>query len=344
MNKLVKNSEILYLYGAKLCNPNGDPDEENRPRMDPKTSTNLVSDLRLKRYIRDHIIRRFGEKYVWVSTVGGKVVASDERGWSLLEQWAKTPGIPKDIGKADASKWTDLIPKLCIDARLFGATIAIRKRQKAKGAMAAFIGPVQFTWGFSLHPVELVESSTITSIFMGREAEGTEERYGTMGKDWRLYYSLIAFYGLVSGARAKGTGLRAKDVELLDNMLWDALLQEAVSRSKIGQLPHLYLRVEYKDAETLNGDLRRHLECKPTTKSIRDVEHVPLSHTKLVKALKSFKDRIACIYIRESGELVWTEGKALTEALKDDSDLGKLVTLLPHRDFPVEKTLSALET
>ena len=51
----MNNSEILFLYDAKLTNPNGDPDEENRPRMDYERGTNLVSDLRLKRYIRDYL-------------------------------------------------------------------------------------------------------------------------------------------------------------------------------------------------------------------------------------------------------------------------------------------------
>ena len=52
--KLENNSEILFLYDAKMCNPNGDMDDENKPRMDYDTSSNLVSDVRLKRYIRDY--------------------------------------------------------------------------------------------------------------------------------------------------------------------------------------------------------------------------------------------------------------------------------------------------
>ena len=51
------NSEILFLYDAKFTNPNGDPDEENRPRMDYEREINLVSDLRLKRYLRDYMLQ-----------------------------------------------------------------------------------------------------------------------------------------------------------------------------------------------------------------------------------------------------------------------------------------------
>lgn len=79
MNNALNNSEILFIYEARLCNPNGDPDEENRPRIDIKTGRNLVSDLRLKRYFRDYVIGKFGEEYVWVSKVEGKHVSSDGR-------------------------------------------------------------------------------------------------------------------------------------------------------------------------------------------------------------------------------------------------------------------------
>ena len=56
------NSEILFLFDAKQSNPNGDMDDENKPRMDWETETNLVSDVRLKRYIRDYLEKFKGEK------------------------------------------------------------------------------------------------------------------------------------------------------------------------------------------------------------------------------------------------------------------------------------------
>ena len=341
----MNNSEILFLYEAKLCNPNGDPDEENKPRMDPKTLRNLVSDVRLKRYLRDYLIERYGEKYVWVSTVGGKHVTSDDRARYLLDQWADDPRT-KGIKKDEVDRWVALVPKLCIDARLFGATVAVRAKEKGKrGASRNFIGPVQFTWGFSLHPVELVDSSTITSIFVGREASKAgeeEDRYGTMGKDWRVYYSLIAFYGVVSGARAEATGLRDKDVRVLDNLLWDSLLLEAVSRSKIGQRPHLYLRVEYKDSETLTGDLRRHIDSQVKTKNVRSQEDLTLSYRPLLNAIKEARSRVARIYIHDGGELVWQEGKSLKQALKEDPKLKEFVVELPHPDLKMEEVLTAI--
>nr|MDO8081525.1 type I-B CRISPR-associated protein Cas7/Csh2 [Candidatus Freyarchaeota archaeon] len=337
----VKNSEILFIYGAKLCNPNGDPDEENKPRMDPRTNINLVSDLRLKRYFRDYIIKKFGEKYVWVTTVEGKNVTSDERGEKLREQLTddKTVKLSKEKGKRGDTDWVTTVPKLCIDARMFGATIAIRAKGKEKGASANFTGPVQFSWGYSLHPVEIVESSTITSIFVGREAREEEERYGTMGRDWRVYYSLIAFYGIVSGMRALDTRLTETDAKILDNALWDALKLGATTRSKIGQEPHLYLRVEYKDKETLIGDLRYYIDGE-WEKQVRGIADIKLGYSRFLEKLKELENRIEKVYIMESGEISWIEKKKLTEALEETEELKGIVVKLPHEgDFLNEQNL-----
>ncbi|MEM2144972.1 MAG: type I-B CRISPR-associated protein Cas7/Csh2 [Candidatus Jordarchaeaceae archaeon] len=343
----VKNSEMLFIYGAELCNPNGDPDEENKPRIDPRTNINLVSDLRLKRYVRDYIIKKFGEKYVWVTTIEGKNVTAEDRGGKLLDQWKddKTLKMIKEK-KGEAEEWVTIVPKLCIDARMFGALITIRPRKKGgaeteektakteektakteKGASAKYTGPVQFSWGYSLHPVEVVESSTITSIFVGREAVGEGEQYGTMGKDWRLYYSLIAFYGIVSGMRGKDTWLKESDVKILDNILWDSLKLGATTRTKIGQTPHLYLRVEYKDKETLIGDLRYYIGSE-YEKQVRKLSDIKLSYSDLLKKLKEYASRIEKVYIRESGEINWVEDKSLTEAL--EKELKGAVIRLPH--------------
>jgi CRISPR-associated protein Csh2 len=305
-----RNSEILFIYEARLCNPNGDPDDENRPRMDPRTGRNLVSDVRLKRFFRNYIINRYGEEYVWVSTVEGKHVRADER----LDRLGGKP---------------EQVLDNCIDARLFGATIPIgKKRGESRGESRSYTGPVQFTWGYSLHPVELVDSSTITSTFVGREEtereEESEVRYGTMGKDWRVYYSLIAFYGVISGLRSKITGLRELDVKILDNLLWKSVALDATTRSKIGEKPHLYLRVEYNDSETIIGDLRKYIRVNyDHQKPIRDLTDIQLDFNPLKEALIKVRDRIHRIYIQVSDEF---EQYGLRTLMQDVAD----VVPLPH--------------
>jgi CRISPR-associated protein Csh2 len=324
MSKL-PNSEILLIYEAKNCNPNGDPDEENRPRIDPKTRVNLVSDVRLKRFFRDFVATRFGEQYIFVTKVSGRSVRADQRvalfgheGIAPEEVDVKVKEM-KDRKRAEIEKLAEEVPKRCIDARLFGAVVPIGAGE-GRGAQRTFIGPVQFTWGFSLHPVEIVESSTITSIFSGREAA---EQYGTMGKDWRLYYSLISFYGVVSGNRALQTGLEEEDLMVLDDTLWRSLITEPTTRSKIGERPHLYLRIEYKDSETLLGDLRRFIDVN-IKEPVREFGDVNLKFDRLIDTLCKSKDLISMIYINCSEEMEFLK-KWLISKLGEE-----YIRVLPH--------------
>lgn len=331
----VPNSEILLIYEARNCNPNGDPDEENKPRIDPKTRINLISDVRLKRFFRDYIARSFGEQYVYVTKVSGRNVRADQRVGLFGYEGGSSEEIDNIIKtvkteKAKIEKLAESVPKRCIDVRLFGATIPIGAGE-GRGAARIFIGPVQFAWGFSLHPVELIESSTITSVFSGREAA---EQYGTMGKDWRLYYSLISFYGVVSGGRATQTGLEKEDLLVLDDILWKSLMIEPTTRSKIGERPHLYLRVEYKDTETLLGDLRRFIETE-LKEPIRGFKDVNPKFDKLLNVLNENKERISKIYVNCSEE---------TQLLKEKliKSFSEYVKVLPHKlsDTELQKIIT----
>lgn len=310
----VRNSEILLIYEAKLCNPNGDPDAENRPRIDPKTQINLVTDVRLKRFFRDYIVEKYGEKFIYVTKISGKSVRADSRTKRLLYG-------DENVDKIDSEKVNEILKK-CIDARVFGAVVPIGKEEGkgTRGESISFIGPVQFSWGFSLHRVEMVESSTITSVFSGREEA---ERYGTIGKDWRLYYSLIAFYGVVSGRRAERTFMTNDDLKILDNLLWKSLEIQPTTRSKIGERPHLYLRVEYKDKDTVLGDLRKFIEIEYGD-TVRDFGDLKLNFEPLLNHLKQHKDVIEYVYLNTSNEFA-----SLRETLKKIGE--EKLKYLPHQ-------------
>jgi len=300
---ITNSSEVLFIYEARLCNPNGDPDDENKPRIDRRTHINLVSDVRLKRFFRNFIAEHYGEHHLWVTTVDGKHVRPEER-----------------LEKLDKGKNPEAVLR-CIDARLFGALVPIGKGQKARGKSYSYTGPVQFSWGYSLHPVEIVDSSTITSVFKGREetevkrksgeeeerkpeAEEEVEAYGTIGKDWRLYYSLIAFYGVINPARARGTKARKSDLEVLDNLLYKSVLIDATTRTKIGHQPHLYLRVEYDDGEFLLGDLRKFIGVEFSKDApIRSFQDLTLTFGKLTETITGVKDKINKLYVYVSEEL-----------------------------------------
>lgn len=261
---MINNNEILYIYDAKFSNPNGDPDEENRPRMDYSRDINLVSDLRLKRYIRDYIFMKGHD--IFVRRVDDKPVTADKRIKNL---------------KDSSDEW---ILQNLTDVRMFGATMTV------KGDNKTFIGPIQFNWGYSLNKVELLEAS-ITSHF----SSGQSKEQGAMGKDYRVKYSLIAFSGVVSGKRAEKTKLTEYDLLLLDEAMKHAIPNLA-TRSKIGQYPRLYMRVEYVDSETILGDYRDFIELETKTASVRDITECSLKIDELVNLLEVNKEKIKNVY------------------------------------------------
>ena len=325
-----KNGELLYLYDARLCNPNGDPDEENKPRMDYETGRNLVSDVRLKRYLRDYWLslsedgwKRLGydpKPDVWVRQLedenGNAVrVSAKQRIDGLAKEFAREKG--KDYTSAkqaakDAEFPSWLLQKL-IDARLFGATIPIGEGEGERGgASLTLTGPVQLSWGYSLNRVEILPSATISSQFAGREQE-EKGRYGTFGKDWRVKYSLLAFYGVISAWRARRTGLTERDVLLLDHSLIEALPLLATTRSKLGQTPRLYLRIQYRDDRTLLGDLRAGLSLK-REEGLEGIDDVELDFTGLVRRLERAEDRIEKVVFWRHPD--FSPGEGLEDALK----------------------------
>ena len=311
-----KNSEILYLYDCKLCNPNGDPDDENKPRMDYETGRNLVSDVRLKRYFRDYFAQSGME--IFVGQVDGKSVTATDRLKALLEKNGKDPKILNKPKKEDI-EW--IISQL-IDVRLFGATMPIKAADGGAGNSITFTGPVQFNWGYSLNKVSIVPSNSITSHF----ASAAKNTQGAIGKDYRLYYSLIAFYGIISAARAKETLLSYEDVAKLDEALIKAIPLTATSRSKNNQMPRLVLRIEYNDNMFI-GDLRRYVEFMPKKKEeeVRDLTDYEVDADKLVEMLTAHKNDISLVRVCQDRDLMLKGGKTLKRILVEKGfDEGKV--------------------
>ena len=318
----INNSDILFIYDAKMCNPNGDPDDENKPRMDYETDRNLVSDVRLKRYIRDYLEDKGNP--IFVAKVDEKTVDATQRlAYWIYKKILNDPNETKDRQKdakeiektlqqgktPDAKdivgliKTEDELLGAFIDVRLFGATMPIKGQ---RGESFTFTGPVQFNWGYSLNRVNIVESSTISSTFAGRTREGEGEQFGTFGKDYRVYYSLIAFHGIISGKRAEHTQLTANDISLIQEALIKSIPLQA-TRSKIGQYPRLLIRVEYTDKETFIGDLRRYIKAEPVNvkeNPVRDVSQIKLTMNKLITELIANKQKINKIYYWQDKELI----------------------------------------
>jgi CRISPR-associated protein Csh2 len=301
MSELIKNrSEILFLYDIKDANPNGDPLDENKPRIDEETGLNIVTDVRLKRTIRDYLMN-FKEEEIFVREIensDGTIQDAKARAEDFLEK--------VDLGERRFNEQKQAIKEAilekCIDVRLFGATIpldiSVKKGNKTENVTGSITltGPVQFRMGRSLHKVELKHIKGT-----GAFASGKDKRQKTFREEDILPYSLISFYGIINENAAQHTQLKEDDISLLLEAMWNGT-KNLISRSKVGQMPRLLLKVNYKEQNYHIGDLDKLITIKDieqmSQEKIRDISGFELDASKLINTLNNNKDKIDSIDLK----------------------------------------------
>lgn len=289
LNSIGNRSEIVFLYDIKDANPNGDPMDENKPRIDEETGINIVTDVRLKRTIRDYL-HNFRDQDIFVIEEIKEDGTQKTREERIADLKIKT--------KEDEKKLLDKY----IDLRLFGATIALAAEKRgARGRAITWTGPVQFRFGRSLHRVDL-KTIKGTSVMPSR-AQMTR---GTFIETQILSYSLIRFYGIVNENAAKTTNLTENDVSLLLDGIWNGT-KNLITRSKVGQMPRFLLRVVYKDKNYHIGDLDKKIlrKSEKRDEEIMDISEVKLDVTKLKETLEENKDKIEKIEFEVNNDVVF---------------------------------------
>jgi CRISPR-associated protein Csh2 len=295
MNNIIKNrSEILFLYDIKDANPNGDPLDENKPRIDEETGINIVTDVRLKRTIRDYLMNFMG-KEIFVKEItkeDGTIQDAKERAGDFLD---KKELQERDFNEQKEEIKRDVLQK-CIDIRLFGATIpldiSVKKGNKVENVTGSITltGPVQFRMGRSLHKVELKHIKGTGAFAAGKGA--TQK---TFREEDILPYSLISFYGIVNENAAQHTQLTEEDILLLLKGIWNGT-KNLISRSKAGQMPRLLLKVNFREDNYHIGDLDKLLRIKNIDniqqEKIRDISEIELDAKGLINSLNKNKEMI----------------------------------------------------
>jgi CRISPR-associated protein Csh2 len=313
-NELVTNrSEIIFLYDIKNANPNGDPVDENKPRIDEETGKNLVTDVRLKRTIRDHLLD-FKNEEIFVKEVRydqGYLKDAKMRANDFLK--GETP---KDIEEVKELIREEILTT-CIDVRMFGATIPVSF--KKKDSSITYTGPVQFTMGVSLHPVKL-QFIKGTGAF----ASGAGKTQSTFREEYILPYSLIQFYGIINENAAKITRLTEQDVELLMDGVWNGT-KNLISRSKAGQVPRLLMQVIYKEENYHIGDLDSKLKLvsEKRGEAIRGTADYTVDIGDFLEVVSEHKDEIKEVKYRHDASLKLSrEGKIIaTDELLNQSGI-----------------------
>ena len=302
MSEIIKNrSELLFLYDIENANPNGDPLNENRPRFDSESSTVLVTDVRLKRTIRDYWF-----EYKGFNGKNGKDVFVRETTYNEGEKEYIKDG--KRRAK-DFDEKVDTILATCIDIRVFGGVIPLSNASITK------IGPVQFQMGRSLNKTEIIQEQGT-----GAFASGEKKSQATFRTEYKVPYAIIGFNGIINEKSAQYSKMTEEDKELLIEGIWEGT-KSLISRSKFGQTPLFLLTIDYKEAFYI-GNLRQRVKLDTGDKNelqIRAVGDYKLDVTGLVDELKKHKDKIEQINLKTDSRLTMVyNGETMEKLTKNE--------------------------
>ncbi|MEH6658127.1 type I-B CRISPR-associated protein Cas7/Csh2 [Leeuwenhoekiella marinoflava] len=284
MEEIKNRSEILFLYEIENANPNGDPLNENRPRFDTEENKVLVSDVRLKRTIRDYWF-----EYKGFNGSNGKDIFVRETKYSDgKEEFISSGSRRAELFKESSDK----VLETCIDVRVFGGVLPIKKDT------FTYTGPVQFQMGKSLHQTEIM-----TEQGTGAFASGDKKKQTTFRTEYKIPYSIIGFNGIVNEKAAQYTKMTEEDRKLLLEGIWNGT-KNLISRSKFGQNPLLLFTVNYKEPYYIGG-LRQRLKIhsEKSDLKIRNTEDYKVDLTGLLKEIKAQSDKITSVEVQVDSRL-----------------------------------------
>ncbi|WP_427788911.1 type I-C CRISPR-associated protein Cas7/Csd2 [Brevundimonas diminuta] len=219
---LSQRHEFVLFFDVTNGNPNGDPDAGNLPRLDPETNRGLVSDVALKRKIRNYVALARGETpgHEIYMRDGATLNVEHDRSWKAVMPEVVKAEDKKKLPK-DAAKARELTAWMCAnfwDIRTFGAVMTT-------GVNAGQVrGPVQITFAASVEPVLPLEIS-ITRLAATTEKDNEDKGGRTMGRKHIIPYGLYRAHGFINAPLAshptKGTGFSEDDLDLLFQALTD---------------------------------------------------------------------------------------------------------------------------
>ena len=221
MSEPIRNRyDFVILFDVENGNPNGDPDAGNLPRVDAETGQGLVTDVCLKRKVRNYIQLTQGDRVGYDIFVKEKAILNKEIDAAYAKLNIDLEKAPADStdgkkrNKPGQGQGGEIDKADYFDIRTFGAVMTT-------GANAGQVrGPVQLTFARSVDSIVTLEHS-ITRMAVATEAEA-EKQGGdnrTMGRKNTVPYGLYVAYGFVSPALAKQTGFSEEDLSLL----WQAM-------------------------------------------------------------------------------------------------------------------------
>ncbi len=283
--------EVLFLWDGENWNPNGDMLNDNAPRIDEETGVAEATDVRVKRTIRDELIKREGEEVVFI-----KEYKRDE---NVLDCKTAIRENEIDIKQSKSDLEKEILSRF-LDIRAFGGVLPISDKEEKKKdpeittAGVQFTGPVQFRMSKSLHKVSMNHIKG-TGAFASNYSDTDpkkQKQQATFREEDFLSYALFATYGIFDNHNAKKTGFSEEDAQKVIDGLWYGT-KNLITRSKMGQNPRLMLIITYKD-DTFAGDLNNSIDLKSDKddEAIRSINDYKVEFTRLKAKLVRYKDAI----------------------------------------------------
>ena len=209
MSALNNRIDFVYLFDVQDGNPNGDPDAGNLPRVDAETGMGLVTDVCLKRKVRNYVQVAKGCTDGFDIFIKEKAVLN-----KLIDKAYEEENVKQAPEKAKTAEAQTVMCRKYYDIRSFGAVMSTGKNA------GQVRGPIQFTFARSIDPIAAMEHS-ITRMAVATEEEANKQKGDnrTMGRKATVPYGLYLCHGFISANLAKQTGFSEEDLELF----WDAL-------------------------------------------------------------------------------------------------------------------------
>ena len=301
---LAKRSEILFFYDAKMCNPNGDPDE-NKPRLDDISKKLHVTEFRLKRTIRKYLNKVMGYNILLRQELDEELEKEQgEEGFKMLDRLAAAYTYEiEGKGKKNMIKKVKREELLAnhIDIKLFGILFAVG------GINFKQEGPLQFGIGQSLNSLKGdtdVIRIGMTSLVPNTKNEARISKGGSFGEKYIVRYAFIQFHGFVNNNVAKDVDLKEEEIMTMLTAMWNGT-DELNTTSKFGQKSRLLVKVNYKDNGYI-GDLDLMTKLEQKEELLENITQVRLKLDNLLELIESNKDIIESVEYEYNPTLLCT--------------------------------------
>lgn len=231
--------DFVYLFDVTDGNPNGDPDAGNLPRVDAETGQGLVTDVCLKRKVRNFVGLVHGEQPPFEIYVKERAVlnAQHERAYEALSLKPEPKKLPKDEQKA--RELTSWMCQNFYDIRTFGAVMS------TKVNTGQVRGSVQLTTARSISPIVSMEHAITRCAVTSKEDAEKKDR--EMGRKFAVPYGLYRGFGYVNPTLAEQTGFREEDLELFKRALNEMFENDrSAARGQMSPVRCIAFRHEHK--------------------------------------------------------------------------------------------------